>query len=277
MKIILYNISLTLLLVSCGSNSKETENDSNVSAHKIIKVDTSHYDETYKHHRYYSKVGTIKDIDGNEYDLIEIGKQVWLAQNLRVKRFRNGDEIYHAKTAGDWVDATIMEKPAWCYYNFDSKNEKYGLYYNWNAVTDKRGLAPVGCDIPLKGTWYDLEDQLAEDGYDSDRGCALKSLDMWDESKLSSNAFRKRKYDIYGFEALPLGYISLEQMPIVGEELKAFYGFTEHFNVWTGDEKDYNEAWAIRISVNQNGIGVQGYEKHIGMPIRLTQSIAIEN
>ena len=78
-----------------------------------------------------------------------IGNQIWMAQNLNVSTFRNGDEIMEAKSVADWNDACRKGIPAWCYYNNDPTTAaKYGKIYNIYAVVDGRGLAPIGFHIP---------------------------------------------------------------------------------------------------------------------------------
>jgi TonB family protein len=95
----------------------------------------------------------------NGYKGIEIGEQIWLAQNLSVDRFRNGDPVPHAKTNEEWKRAGEMGEPAWCYYNNDSSNAaKYGKLYNWYAVNDPRILAPEGWHISSEEDWTQLAD-----------------------------------------------------------------------------------------------------------------------
>ena len=58
---------------------------------------------------------------------IIIGRQIWMNVNLEVETFRNGDLIPEANTDEKWKQAGINGKPAWCYYNYDSRNgAKYG-------------------------------------------------------------------------------------------------------------------------------------------------------
>lgn len=65
---------------------------------------------------------------------VRIGDQVWMAQNLDVKEFRNGDPIPQAKNRKEWNKAAWSKQPAWCYYKDDPKNgEKYG-----NSTTGTR-------------------------------------------------------------------------------------------------------------------------------------------
>ena len=73
-----------------------------------------------------------------------IGKQTWMKKNLDVSAFRNGDPILQAKTGEEWRNAGNSQTPAWCYYNNDPSNAEFGKLYNWFAVNDPRGLAPVG-------------------------------------------------------------------------------------------------------------------------------------
>ena len=60
---------------------------------------------------------TVTDYDGNIYETIKIGDQVWITQNLIVKHYRNGDAIPEVTDASTWSGLT---SGAWCYYNNDS-------------------------------------------------------------------------------------------------------------------------------------------------------------
>ena len=78
-----------------------------------------------------------------------IESQVWMAENLKVTKFRNGDDIPEARTMAEWAQANRTNSPAFCYYNNDpSTASKYGVIYNYYAVSDPRGIAPNGWKIP---------------------------------------------------------------------------------------------------------------------------------
>jgi clan AA aspartic protease (TIGR02281 family) len=85
---------------------------------------------------------------------VKIGNQTWMAKNLNISTFRNGDPIPEAKTSEEWDIANSKEEPAWCYYNNDPANgEVYGKLYNWYAVIDKRGIAPKSWRVPSIKDW----------------------------------------------------------------------------------------------------------------------------
>ena len=91
------------------------------------------------------------------YKTVTIGLQEWMADNLDMSKFRNGDDIPEVITAEAWLAAGRSESPAWCYYNNDPKHgEKYGKLYNWYAVNDPRGIAPVGWHVPTDTEWQVL-------------------------------------------------------------------------------------------------------------------------
>ncbi|MBC7912792.1 MAG: fibrobacter succinogenes major paralogous domain-containing protein [Pyrinomonadaceae bacterium] len=91
---------------------------------------------------------TVTDIDGNVYHTVKIGDQIWMAENLKVTRYRNGNPIFHIKESKKWKDLT---EGAYCNYNNDSGyTANYGCLYNWYAVNDLRTLAPEGWHIPSK-------------------------------------------------------------------------------------------------------------------------------
>ncbi|WP_396167510.1 FISUMP domain-containing protein [Flavobacterium sp.] len=94
------------------------------------------------------------DIDGNIYQLVTICNQTWMKSNLNVSHYRNGDIIPQVTDATQWANLTTG---AWCYYNNDTANGNvYGKLYNWYAVNDIRGLAPIGFHIPTDTEWATL-------------------------------------------------------------------------------------------------------------------------
>ena len=85
---------------------------------------------------------------------ILICNQIWKAKNLDVSTYRNGDIIPQVTDPTQWQSLTTA---AWCYYNNDPANEAiYGKLYNWYAVNDPRGLAPIGWHIPSDTEWATL-------------------------------------------------------------------------------------------------------------------------
>ena len=81
--------------------------------------------------------GTLSDRDGNVYKTIKIGNQTWMAENLKVKTYRNGDSILNVQDTKKWMSAL----PAYCLENKVNKNF---LLYNWYALNDPRKFAPAG-------------------------------------------------------------------------------------------------------------------------------------
>jgi uncharacterized protein (TIGR02145 family) len=146
---------------------------------------------------------TVIDIDGNQYKTVFIGKQEWMAENLDVTKFQNGDIIIETKTKAEWESAIQNKQPAWCFYNYSKKNgEKYGKLYNWYAVIDSRGLAPEGWQIPNYQDWEQLIKFLNHDDLNIDIGIKMKSKNGWNDNGNGTNES--------GFNGLPGGGIDCE-------------------------------------------------------------------
>ena len=97
---------------------------------------------------------TTRDFDGNTYKTMTISGKVWMAGNLNVSHYRNGDAIPEAKSGEEWDRYCENRTGCWCYYDFKSSNGRiYGKLYNWFAVNDPRGLAPKGWHIPKDIEW----------------------------------------------------------------------------------------------------------------------------
>jgi uncharacterized protein (TIGR02145 family) len=140
-----------------------------------------------------------------------IGQQIWNVNNLNVSTFRNGDFISEAKTVEEWQKAGDEKRPVWCYYNNDTVNgKKYGKLYNWYAINDPRGLAPIGWHIPSDAEWKILIEYL---GGPMIAGKKLKDRLGWEFDK---NQFGDNSS---GFSALPGGmrmndgsFVQIEKM-----------------------------------------------------------------
>ena len=113
---------------------------------------------------------TVSDVDGNVYNTVQIGAQCWTQSNLKVSKYRNGDNIPTGLSNTDWQSTTAG---AYAIYDNNPVNDGlYGKLYNHYAVMDNRGLCPTGWHVPTDGEWTTLENHL---GGWSVAGGALKS------------------------------------------------------------------------------------------------------
>ncbi len=89
---------------------------------------------------------------------VKIGNQVWMAENLNVDRYRNGDPINTGLTDQQWK---VTTQGAFAIYdNIQANDLVYGKLYNWYAVVDPRGLCPSGWHVPSDDEWTILTDYL---------------------------------------------------------------------------------------------------------------------
>ena len=97
---------------------------------------------------------TVTDIDGNVYDVVTIGSQTWMKENLKVTRYSNGEPIQSGLNDATWGAAT---SGAFSIYNNDAGNNNlYGKLYNWYAGVDSRKIAPPGWHVPSRQEWETL-------------------------------------------------------------------------------------------------------------------------
>ncbi|MFM7709517.1 MAG: fibrobacter succinogenes major paralogous domain-containing protein [Ferruginibacter sp.] len=136
---------------------------------------------------------------------VKIGKQIWMLQNLQVDTFRNGDIIPWAQSNEEWIKAGKNKQPAWCYYasrrylgdssTLADNGLRFGKLYNWYAVNDPRGLAPLGWHVPTKAEWSILVSHL---GGTRKAAIRMRHKNDWREDDKGTNRS--------GFTALPGGF-----------------------------------------------------------------------
>jgi uncharacterized protein (TIGR02145 family) len=143
---------------------------------------------------------TLKDIEGNKYKTITIGKQEWMAENLKTTRFNDGTEIPLVDDNNSWAKLTT---PAYSWYFNDQKEYKntYGALYNWYAVSSEK-LCPAGWHVASEEDWNVLIINL--DGL-MNAGGRLKAKGTANWKIPNTDATNET-----GFTALPGGYRSFE-------------------------------------------------------------------
>ena len=99
-----------------------------------------------------------EDIDGNVYETIQIGEQLWMAENLKVTHYQNGDEIPTNLDDSSWESANYGTVAV--YDDQESNIDTYGRLYSWYAVVDNRGVCPENFHVPTDGEYILLTNYL---------------------------------------------------------------------------------------------------------------------
>lgn len=90
----------------------------------------------------------VTDKDGNVYKTITIGTQLWMAENLKTTKYRNGDLIGTTTPATLNISSENTPKYQWSYDGNESNVAIYGRLYTWYAVADSRNVCPIGWHVP---------------------------------------------------------------------------------------------------------------------------------
>jgi uncharacterized protein (TIGR02145 family) len=120
---------------------------------------------------------TITDVDGNVYPTVQIGNQVWMKENLRTTRYRNGDPIPTTNPPARNISDELITDPLaasdysqpsspnpkqpenklpkyqWAYDGKEENAAIYGRLYTWYAAADERGICPEGWHLPTDADW----------------------------------------------------------------------------------------------------------------------------
>lgn len=205
---------------------------------------------------------TVTDIDGNVYNIVSIGQQEWLAENLKTTTFNDGTPIPHITSSGEWGD---LSTPAYVWYNNKDENKDlYGALYNWHAV-ETGNLCPEGWSVPTDNDWYELTNYVGStDTGDKLKSCRQVNSPLGGECNTDDHP-RWNSHDIYygtdefGFAALPGGFRN---------EIGSFGGVGSH-GFWWSSTVD-SEDKAIRRSMRQNANNVHRSSgtKTVGFSVR---------
>jgi len=229
-----------------------------VRAYCINKIDTVYGEQvsfkTLNNIIFNSQVtyGSVTDIDGNIYKTVSIGTQTWMAENLKVTRFQNGDLIPNETDLGKWGYFQI-KMSAFCWYNNDSSNKNiYGALYNWYAASDNRNIAPAGWHVSSSDEWKTLQKYMNTlNIMQSTQGYALRETTSahWKNTNNLSLITNQT-----GFTALPAGKLATLPFGFMGIGYDYAYFWT-NTGTWDGSTCVYLNSEISIDNMQPNCIG----------------------
>lgn len=160
---------------------------------------------------------TVKDADGNVYNTVQIGTQIWMKENLKTTKFNDGTPITKYENTMSWFSINVPQALyQWAgtgnlsgVYPNPLPFDYYGALYNHFAFESGK-LAPIGWRIPTMQDFLTLKAHLANIGFAGKQAVALKSNFGW--ATTSGNGI-----DAVGFKGLPNGYVTLSGTVISNE------------------------------------------------------------
>jgi len=202
------------------------------------------------------------DGDGNVYTTVQIGTQLWMAENLKTTKYNDGTPIAFVTDNLAWTRLTF---PAYCWYDNDEGFNKniYGALYNYYTIETGR-LCPIGWHVPTEANFISLEIYLgmlpwqAVDTYwhGTDQGDQLKEAGYthWQIPNLGSNST--------GFRALPAGFRNPNDGSFLEQTLSFYIWSSTQFTEWE------NFSWARSLASDWSSIYHYYYDIKSGFSVR---------
>jgi len=210
----------------------------------------------------FSFITPVTDIEGNVYETVKIGDQVWMAENLKTTKYNDDAAIPLVTENADWI---VLADDAYCWAQNDEATYKplYGALYNWYAVETGK-LCPTGWHVPTDGEFSAMEMSLGmtaeeaggTDWRGTDEGDKLKKSTGWKDGENGSN--------MSGFAALPAGYRSYITGISEGIRLITYF--------WTSTGLDENIATYRRLDGDNDKVFRSGTYKRAGKSVRCVKN-----
>ena len=242
------------------------------------------------------KITSVTDYDGNEYPVVQIGSQCWMAENLRVS---------HSPKTGSNIVVTAVNNygskmAAW--YNNDQSTyeaKRYGLLYNWCAAMDTanpsgyvevataantsnqfsftpsgnhQGVCPIGWHVPTDAEWNAMElevngsDVSGSTGYRGSHAGKLSTGCDWSSSSTENAAgnYANAERNDSGFSAVPAGSFN-----------GSFYKPGNDARFWSATQNSNTNAWRRYLIYSNAGVSRSSLDKYYGFSVRCVRDTAV--
>jgi uncharacterized protein (TIGR02145 family) len=187
---------------------------------------------------------SVTDIEGNVYKIVTIGTQVWMQENLKTSKLKDGTSI---PTVSDNTQWNTLPTPGLCFLDNDAMNKDiYGALYNRFTVNTGQ-ICPDGWHVPNKDEVTTLITYLG--------GAASATVKLIESGSVHWNKFDNLSTNESGFTALPGRYRYSD----------GFTGVPESATWWTSTVKDNlsNVSWSVvtgaAVGFPSDGSSIKGY------------------
>ena len=248
------------------------------------------------------QVTSVTDYDGNEYPVVQIGSQCWLAENLRCE---------HSPKTGSNIVVTAVNNSgskmaAW--YNNDQSTyavKRYGLLYNWSAAMDTakpsdgsytyvevataantsnyfdfipsgnhQGVCPVGWHVPTDAEWNAMELEVngsdvsgsttENTNYRGSHQAKLSTGCDWSSSSTENAVgnYANAERNSSGFSAVPAGHF-----------YSSFRNAGNHTSFWSSSQYSRDRPWSRGLNYNYIGVNRHHFYKYYGFSIRCVRDL----
>ena len=154
------------------------------------------------------RFGHVTDIDGNTYEIVQIGNQIWMKENLKTTHYADGTPLVDGTGVGD-IGHDYTTKYVWAYDDNENNVADYGRLYTWAAAMNGssasdanpsgvQGVCPNGWHLPSEAEWAELVEYL---GGESVAGGKMKETGTTHWNSPNTGATNES-----GFTGLPSGY-----------------------------------------------------------------------
>ena len=222
--------------------------------------------------------GTVTDTDGNVYQAVRIGNQIWTVENLRVTRFNDGTAIpLDTSTAtwdSLWGNGLTISISAYCYFNNITNTDsikKWGALYNWYTVNTGK-LAPKGWHVPTDSEWEVMQNYLVINGHNYDGttdttndkiAMALAAQTDWQAYiGVGTPGNTLTMNNSSGFSALPGGYRNIDG----SFNSQGYYG-----GWWSSTESNASFTWFRSLLYDSVYLYRVNYSKSCVYSVRLVK------
>jgi uncharacterized protein (TIGR02145 family) len=184
----------------------------------------------------------LKDVDGNSYQTILLGKKIWMKSNLRTTKLNDSTPILLTSNNKEWP---FLSVPGYCIYNNRNYYDKNcGLLYNWLAV-DSHKLCPSGWHVPTKLEWSSMINSISKSKVESD--------------ELESKFQELNSRDIKRFAGFSCGY----------RKSNGTYNNNDYYGYWwSSTEFDTYESWIACMFSGKGQMRIQSAFKELGFSVR---------